>query len=199
MTEAYSEIIKHETDDWEEFLERISLIHVFAPVIKEYTDRDLLKGVIRYIVYAYSRNSEHVVLGMDWQENKKKIFEAVLIKPMEGPYVDLIHLKKEAVLQTVHNWLEFQDNDTWKQLQVLKDLRVEMQLSANSPISTSSKAIDYDQKFKNAEYAMKLKAMIKDLEQELIQNDGKLKEAVKEVKAKEKNNTQRSVGSYAVS
>lgn len=198
MTHPFSEIINYHEDDWQEFFERICLIDIFMPVIKAYPDPQTLKCVVRYIVYTYSQHSDKVVLGMDWQKNKQQIFEHVGVLPRTNLYSDLVLLKNEAVLETVHRWLDHQDSDVNKELAVLKDLRVEMQLSANSKIMTSSKDCDYDQKYKNAEYSLKLKQMIKDLEQELIQNDSKMKEGAKEVKMATKEKNSRSVGSYAV-
>jgi len=184
MIQPYSEIISYEEDNWQEFLEKICLIDIFLPVTKAYPDVQTLKCVIRYIVYSYSRHSDKVVLDMEWQKNKQRIFEFVMAKPEKGLYEDLVLLKNENVIDCVLRWLDHQDNDTWRMLCVLKDLRLEMQLSAVSKILKSSGEIDYSQKFLNAEYAIKLKQMIKDLESELIQNDAKLKEAVKEVNIK---------------
>ena len=183
MVDPYSEIINHEEDNWQEFFERICLIDIFKPVIEAYGNTDTLKCVIRYIVYAYSVNSDKIILSMEWHKNKQQIFEFVLAKPEKGIYEELVLLKSEAVLQAVCNWVDFQDSDSFKQLSVLRDLRVEMQISALSKIVKSSGEVDYDQKFKNAEYANKLKIMIRDLEAEQIQNNQKLKDAVKEVKA----------------
>jgi len=199
MVQPYFEIIKHEDDNWQEFLEQICLYDIFKPVIEYYKDRSTLKCVIRYIAYTYSKDSDKVLLGADWQKNKQQIFEDVMAKPVKGLYEELVLLKNPEVVETIHNWLEHQDGEVWKTLCTLKDLRVEMQLSAVSKILKPSMEVDYTQKFLNAEYADKLKVMIKNLELELIQNDGKLKEAVKEVRVQQNNNTKRSVGSYAVS
>lgn len=198
MTQPYYSIIEYEEDDWGEFLERVCLIEIFKPVIEYYKDIGTLKCVIRYIVYAYSLESDKVILGMEWQKNKQHIFEFVLAKPIKDIYEELVLLKNPSVVAAIHNWLEFGDNDTFKQLSSLKDLRVEMQLSSVSAIKKPSMEIDYDQKFKNAEYSAKLKIMISDLESELIQNNHKLKEGVKEIKTAQNKKNSRSVGSYAV-
>lgn len=199
MINAYSELVSYNGNEWDDFLDRISLLDIFMPVIKHYEDVDVLKCVVRYIAYAYSFQSDKILLNSDWEKNKKSIFDLVMIKPEQEYYNDLVLLQNPAVVISIQKWLDYQDSDTFKQLSVLKDLRLEMQLSAVSLIKKSSGETDFDQKFKNAEYANKLKLMIKDLESELIQNDGKLKEAVKEVKAASKNNnSKRSVGSYAV-
>jgi hypothetical protein len=175
-------VVSYEENNWEEYLDRILLIHVFSPVIKEYSNRDTLRGVIRYIAYAYSVDSDKIILGRDWKKNKQEIFEFVLIKPESKSYEDLVLLKNEAVVESIHRWVDFQQNESFAQLQILKDLRVEMQISCLSEIKKSSGEIDYSQKYLNATYANELKTMIKDLESELIQNNQKLKDAVKEAR-----------------
>jgi hypothetical protein len=182
MISPFHSIVSYEGDNWDDFLDRILLVHIFSPVIKEYKNKDTLKGAIRFIAYAYSVDSDKIILGRDWKKNKQEIFEFVLIKPEKKSYEDLVLLENKAVVETIHRWVDHQNNDTFTHLQVLKDLRVEMQISALSKILKSSGEIDYDQKFRNAKYADDLKQMIKDLESELIQNNQKLKDAVKEVK-----------------
>ena len=183
MISAYHSVVNYEEDNWSEYLDNILLLDIFMPVIKEYINSGTLKSVIRYIVYAYSPESDKVILGMDWLKNKQKVFEFVLAKPENSIYQDLVLLKNKAVVNTIHKWLNFLDNDTFTQLQVIKDLRVEMQISSLTEIRKASGEIDYDQKYRNASYANDLKKMIKDLESELIQNNNKLKDAIKEVKS----------------
>lgn len=182
MISPYQSIVNYEEDNWQEFLDKCLLIDIFMPVIKEYSDPQVLKCVIRYIVYAYSVQSEKVVLGMEWQKNKQEIFQFVMIKPEKDSYESLVLLKSKAVVEAIHKWLAFQDNDSFTQLQVLRDLRVEMQISSLTNILKASGEIDYDQKYRNAEYAVKLKEKIKELEAELIQANSKMKDAVREVR-----------------
>src|SRR4029078_10047735 len=106
MISPYHSIVSYEEDNWEEFLDRILLIHIFLPVIKAYTNKDTLRGVIRYIAYAYSVDSDKVILGRDWKKNKQEIFEFVLIKPEAKSYEELVLLKSEAVVDTIHRWIE---------------------------------------------------------------------------------------------
>ncbi len=198
MINPFQALVTYEEDLWEDYLSQILLVDIFSPVIKEYEDKQVLKSVIRYIAYAYSHDSDKITLGQDWQKNKQQIFEFVMIKPEKKSYEDLVLLKNKAVVESIHNWLDFQQKDTFVQLQVLKDLRVEMQISSLTAILKASGEVDYDQKFRNAGYASDLKKMIKDLESELIQNDALLKEAAKEVRQARKTNNSRSVGTYAV-
>ncbi len=178
MISPFQSIISHEGNDWEDFLERCMLIDIFLPVIKAYQNIDDAKCAIKYIAYAYSMQSDKVKLGMDWHKNKQEIFDYVMARPISGMYEDLVLLQNEKVVEAIHKWLTFQDNEVFEMLCVLKDLKSEMQRSCQAPISV----VDYDQKFKNSGYSMDLKVKIKDLESELIQNDMKLKEGIKEVR-----------------
>lgn len=178
MISPFQSIVSHEGDDWQDFLERCMLIDIFMPVIKAYKDIDDAKCAIKYIAYAYSIQSDKVKLGMDWQKNKQDIFEFVLARPVKDLYEDLVLLRNENVVESIHRWITFQDNEVFEQVCVLRDLKAEMQRSCHAPITV----VDYDQKFKNAGYAIDLKLKIKDLESELIQNNMSLKDGIKEVR-----------------
>jgi hypothetical protein len=186
MINAYSDILSYSGDEWEDFLTKICLIDIFKDLIPLFKDKEALTQAIRYIVMCYSKDSDCVILGTDWVSNKKRIFDKVLIH--KDYYQDLVLLENGIVIKAIQRWLSFQDSAVYSQLIMLKDLQQEMQDSANSSIKKANLEIDYDQKFKNAKYVNELKIMIDDLEQELIQNNPKLKEATKELsKAKAKN------------
>jgi hypothetical protein len=191
MINPVHSLTTYEGSDWYEYLESISLSEIFKDLIVKYqADPPLLKGLIKYIVWAYSKDSDKITLGTDWVENKKRIFEAAQLPPMEDVLMNTVFLKDDIILITIKRWIDFQDNDTWKELMMLKDLRSEMQLSANSQLkSGNADVVNYDQKFKNAKYSIDLALMIKDCEQKLLQNDPRFKEAAKEIRVnKTKNN-----------
>lgn len=183
MINVYTNITIYEGSDWKEYLEKICLYEIFKPLVEKYGDRPgLLKCLIRYIVWAYSKDSDKITLGTDWKENKKRIYDAAQLPPQEEVQEEVIGLKNETVLATIKKWLEFQQDETWNELVMLKDLRVEMQVSANSRILNAALEVNYDQKFKNAKYSMDLALLIRDTESKLLQNDPKLKEAIKDVR-----------------
>lgn len=186
MINAYSDLLAYDGYDWDDYLNKICLIDIFKDLIPLFKDKEALTQAIKYIVMCYSRDSDCVILGTDWVSNKKRIFDKVLLH--QNYYQDLVLLENGIVIKTIQRWLQFQDSAVYSQLMMLKDLQQEMQDSANSSIKKANLEIDYDQKFKNAKYVNDLKMMIDDLEQELIQNNPKLKEATKELsKAKAKN------------
>lgn len=189
MISAYNSLVTYSGDQWEDYLYKMCLYDIFKDLIKEYPDKDDFTAIIRYIVMAYSVESDAIVIGSDWLKNKQRIFEKCDINKNSRLYVDLVHLKSKVILDTIHKWLEFCDNDLGTQLQILKDLRVEMQITCLTDIKKASGEVDFDQKFKNAQYSIDLKKMIKDLESELIQTSVKLKDSIKEYKEAKKKNS----------
>lgn len=199
MVNPFQALSTYSGDDWCEYLDSISLYEIFKDLIMKYKDNpSLLKGIIRYILWAYSIESDKITLGTDWVDIKKRIFEAAQLPPMEDVQNDVVYLRDDVVLLTIKRWVDFQDNDTWKELMMLKDLRAEMQLSANSQLKTGNgEAVNYDQKFKNAKYSIDLAHMIKDCESKLLQNDPRFKEAAREMKQRTKSNISISPESFA--
>lgn len=197
MINAFAAIQNYTGDNWEEYLNSIGLYDVFKEILISYPDQDDVKCIIRYIVWAYSVESDRIIIGRDWLQNKKEIFEAANVKPTQKLYNDLVLLKNDIILSVIIKWLNFQDSDVFKQLSVLKDLRLEMQTSSIGSILKATGEQDFDQKFKNAKYAIELKTMIRDLEAELIQNNVILKDAVKEVKFASKRKDTLGVENFA--
>lgn len=186
MISVYSSLMGHKKGDLKEYIEELSLTDVFEKLIKKYNDSSDFSCALRYILYAYSVESEMLVIGQNWEKTKKKIYEKVCAKPIKDMYEELVHLKSTEVLETIQRWLDYNDSDVFTSLQTLKDLRAEMQMTCLTQIKKSSGEIDYTQKFLNAEYALKLKQMIKELESELIQTNPVMKDAIKEFRS-EKN------------
>lgn len=199
MINPLQAITTYTGDDWGDYLDSISLYEIFRDlVIKYLANPSLLKGIIRYIVWGYSMDSNKIILSTDWIETKKRIFESAQLPPMENVLNDVVYLHDDVILVTIKRWIDFQNNDTWKELMMLKDLRAEMQLSANSQLKTGNgEVVNYDQKFKNAKYSIDLALMIKDCESKLLQNDPRFKDAAREIKQKTKSNISLSPESFA--
>jgi hypothetical protein len=183
MISPYHSIISYPKDDWEEYFDRIAMIAIFKPVIDEFkSDRVKLRCVIQYILQCYSVESDKIKIGADWNKNKLEIFEDTC-QPLESLRDATVYLKSSGVIDTVNNWLRYQDEEIFCEMAMLKDLKLELQMSAISPIHKSSGEIDYDQKYKNAGYVNELRKNIKDLESEFIQNNNKLKDSIKDFKS----------------
>lgn len=75
MINSQQELIAYEEDAWEEFLTRLDLLHIFKPILGLSSDKTVIRGIVRYIVWTYSKTSDKVIMDMEWERNKKKIFD----------------------------------------------------------------------------------------------------------------------------
>lgn len=184
MVNPVQSITEYNGDDFENYLETLRLIDIFEELILAYKhDKGLLKQITKYIVYAYSLNSEQVIIGMEWGDNKKKIFEYVMLP--DYMLEDVVELTNPVIVSTIEKWFDSQNNEVYKELVMLKDLKLQMQKSFTLPISE----VSYNQKFDNAIHCQKINSMIKELQSELIQNTPKLKNAASEVRTSKRKNT----------
>lgn len=188
MIISQQELLSYEEDNWEDFLQQLDLFRIFKPILALTNDKTERRGIIRYIVWTYSKNSDKVIMDMEWERNKKNIFDETDLHLHWREM--LLDLKSDSLVAAIEGWIEYQDEDVATQIITLKDLKREMQISSISDIKKgNSTEVDYDQKFKNAEYVIKLREMIKKMEAELVQNDMKLKTAIKEVRSVRTKNT----------
>ncbi len=172
MVNPYQALTTYEGADWKVFLEEIGLLDVFGNLLGNFNAPDSARKIIRYIVWTYSVKSERHVAGMDWENNKRGNFDFV---GLPGDLWEEIGLLKDPeVLRSIHRWLDWQEEPLFKHLQCLRDLNNE---------------IDYDQKFKNANYSVELDKMIAQLENQSIQNNPALKDAMKETQFKKRSVT----------
>lgn len=186
MTNPYIAITNYNGMDWEGFLRSLSVENVFHP-LREVFEGELLGKVVKYIVWTYSVDSDRIIVGMEWQFNKQKIFDLV---GLPGDAWHAIGLMENAIIiDVINKWLDVQNNEVFSEWCMLKELRREMQESAVSKIETAAGQVDYDQKMKNATYVTRLRSMINDLEANLIQNSPTLKEGVREARGRRKQPT----------
>src|SRR5574338_1122513 len=153
MVNVYQELINYEGNDWDNFLDNLDLLRTFSPVLSLTTDADEIRGIVRYIAHVYSHNSDKSLFGRDFYKNKKNIFDDTMLSQQWLPI--LVDLSNEKVVDAISNWIEYQDDDVFQQLIMLKELMSEMRKSCVTKLKKGkddSATIDYDQKFKNAEY-----------------------------------------------
>lgn len=197
VASIYTEILQYEETggDMAERLREMNTLHIFEMMLDNYKE-DLSKfnRALFYILHTYTLGSKFHIIGDDWQEIKERIATRVGIHnvatnvPEQDFYRDVVMLKSQPVVSSVHKYIDHQGNRKFKHLCMLKDLYVEMIGSANSNILKSSGETDYDQKYKNQGYAESLYTKIGEWEQIIAQDNSSLKEAVKELDELKKNN-----------
>lgn len=181
-----NDLINYQGDDWEQYLTKICLYDIFKDLFEAYGgDKKVLTGLIRYVVWAYSADSNKIIFRQEWLQNKKRIFKAASLPPdMEQ---EVVYLKDKTIFYTIKAWLNSQNDENYKVFCMLNDLISEFMIAANSDIRKSitkdnpGGEIDYEQKRKCAESVIDLLVKKSEVEQKFIQNNEKLKEGYKEI------------------
>lgn len=178
MINIFKEIVNYEDNDsFEDYLKRLEIISVFSDLIEPYPNKANFKGVIRFILLGYSVESDMLFThGQEWGKIRDRIFKKVGLP--NTLYSDVALLNAPAVLSTIQKWLQYNNDENFTNYIVLRDLRTQMLSAALDKILKSSGEVDYDQKYKCAQYAKDLLQMMNDTLQTFIQNNPKLKESI---------------------
>lgn len=175
-----NDLINYEGNDWQQYLNKLCLYDIFKDLCEEFgSDKEMLTGLMRYIVWAYSIDSNKIVLRQEWMANKKRIFKVASLPILMEE--DVVYLKNKTILYTIKKWLTSQNEENYSTYSMLNDLIMELRVASNSPIKKSTGEIDYKTKVECAESVIELLAKKAEIEQKFIQNNDKLKEAYKEV------------------
>lgn len=190
VASIYSEMLQYEEvgGNMVERLEKMNVAYIFVRIIVAYKhDMEVFNKVLFYILHTYSFKSKFHVLGADWLKTKTDVARHVGIM-YDDPGVDdnlllneVLWLESKAVTGSVQSYLEYQGERNYKHLIMLKDLYEEMVVAALSNIKKASLEVDYDQKFRNHDYATKLLGEIQEWEQRVAEGNRELKAAMEEV------------------
>jgi hypothetical protein len=93
-------------------------LEMFRPLMDAFKEEAL--PVIKYIVYAYSRDSELVLLEGNWANNKEAI--AIKVGLPEDGREDVVDLKNETVRECITRYLTMQGDRDFRHLQLTRDL-----------------------------------------------------------------------------
>lgn len=201
MINPFQAIVKEDYDFLEELLIKMGILNIFKPIFEAYPDNDISKKVVKFILYGYSIDSDMLLMqGNTWGKVALEIYEKVNLPEDKDFMLEIIDLKKPQLVETVNNWLYFQNDENWAQYITYRDLRHQMLTSSLSDIKTANGTeINYEQKMKNAIHSQTLLQMMNEAKETFIQNNSKLKSSVQTFnKATQANRNSRNVASYAV-
>lgn len=115
MINPYSKILECE-GDLKELLNKIGLVDVFKPLLKEFSDVTLFRGAVRFIVLAYSLESEVLhTFGNSWITVYKTIYEKTGLPDNENTFDAIANLKSGDVRDAIDNWISFQNSEAWEE------------------------------------------------------------------------------------
>jgi hypothetical protein len=190
MVDAYSEIARLENHiKLHKQIDDSLLRDTFKEVMEEFPDPEVSAKVIRYIAFAYGRNSDKLVLHKDWQTNKRYI--AIEVDLPDEYHTRVVDFESTigSVYTCAHKFLILQGDSLWKHLQTLKDCYAQQCYAAVSNILDKDGKMNYDQKFKCMQHAEELRKLIASTEQEYLGQFDKLKPAVNDLNDQPKEKT----------
>jgi hypothetical protein len=186
MINPYQEIVSYSKNDFEDYLNKISVIKIFQPIFDEYEDSELCKQIVRYILYGYSLESDQLAtVGNNWGEVSRRIFNKVGID--EEHFENVCLLKSDSIRLSIEKWLQFQNYDNWQMLSY-----------SLSELKKSSGEIDIDAKYQSVVYSKDLLSLMNQALDAFIQNHSKLKAGVEALNKASKDKVTRSVADYAL-
>jgi len=204
MINPYQLLVKQEEEDFEEYLRKVHLIDIFKPLLEEFGDPELFKGVVKFIALGFSMDSDMLqTQGNTWGSVVEIIYEKSGLpddrNEKDGIYNAVCLLQSDNVLDCIERWLRHQNSENWTQYIHYRDLRRQMLSLSLSDMKKATGEIDIEAKYKSAIYSKELLKMMEDARDGFIQNHPKLRGSV-EAFNKATNNTKnsRSPGSYAV-
>ncbi len=204
MVSAYQVLVKQEEEDFQEYLKKIHLFSIFEPLLEEFGDPELFKGVVRFIAWGYSMESEMLLTqGNTWSKIADDIYEKAELpddkERQDGVYNSVCNLQSDNVRNCIERFLLLGNEDNWIQYTHFRDLRKQFLALSISGMKKNTGEIDIEAKMKAAIYSKDLLKMMEDARDGFIQNHPKLRGSVEALnKASNSSKNSRSPGSYAV-
>jgi len=203
MINPYYSIITTDEIDFEEFLRKLNLLEIFRPVLVEFQDIDLFKGIVKFIAWGFSLDSDMLgTSGNTWGKVCDLIYEKSGLPDDRDEdksiYQLVANLKSEGVRDSIERWLQFQNDEHWTQFIHYRDLRRQMLSASLDYLKKTGGEIDYEAKMDCAKFSKELLQMMNDAKETFIQNNAKLKGSVESINRASKETFTRSPSSYAV-
>lgn len=180
MINAYTSIINYsdEQQAFDEYLKQKYLFDIFKELLIDFPDVEIFKGIVKYVLWAYSLESEMLLMnGETFEKTSRRIFNKTLLP--ESVYVDVALLDNASVRNVIQRWLQYQNEEEFTNYCHFRDLRREMLSSSIGSILKSTGEQDFEQKMKNAYHAKELLEMMKEALAKYVQNSPKLKNSIK--------------------
>ena len=193
MISPYQSILSYDEGDdfFDNHLKKLHLFETFKCLLQEFPQKEIFKGVVHFILYGYSLNSDMLqTTGLTWDKLAKKIFEKTELP--EEYYEQVAMLESDSVREAIDRWLIYQNNDQWTQYITYRDLRRQFLSASLFPLPKSKKDEDGEGDFNKIKTLIEAKMiaatnsesllkMMEDAKQRFIQTQPKLKISISEL------------------
>lgn len=183
MINPYISILNYDKADLKEHLAKIGLIDIFKPLLKDFKDATLFKGVVKFVIMAYSIESEVLhTFGNSWITVYKTIYEKAGLPDNENTFDAIANLKSGEVREAIDNWISFQNNEAWEEFVKARDLRKHC-LQQSQTADKTKERIDA------IKYAKELLTIMEEAKGRFVENYEILKPSLNALKKAKQNNT----------
>jgi hypothetical protein len=176
MISPYHAIVQYDEGDefFDEHLKKIYLFDVFKDLCNDYKDPKVLRGVVLFILWGYSIDSDMLSTNhQTWTSLSKKIFDRTGLD--KEHFEDVANLENDNVRAAIDRWVEFQNNEHWTQYITYRDLRKQFLSAALVPFPKSTtKMVDGELVKEDADYS-KMKSLVEAKQLCAINSDELLK------------------------
>jgi len=192
MINNYSEIISYDEGDdyFEQFLRNRYLWEIFKPLSEDFPVAEVFVGVVKFILYGFSLESEMLNTGgISWDNLARRIFTKVGLP--EVYYDEVAKLRNDNLRLSIDRWIKLQNDDNFAQYVAYRGLRSQFLSIMSLPepkIKNDDGTTDLDAyakiksivdgKMAAAENARELMNMMNEAKSSFIQNHAKLKVSV---------------------
>jgi len=183
MINPYLKIISYDKPNLQKYLEEIGLSDIFKPLLKDFSDDALFKGAVKFVLYAYSLESEVLhTFGNSWVAVYKKIYEKSGLPDNENTFDAIANLKSAEVRETIDLWLLFQNNEAFAEYTNARDLR-------RYCLQQSQTADKIKEKMEALKTAGELLKMMEEAKSRFVENYDILKPPITALKKSNQKNT----------
>lgn len=176
MINIYSSILSYNKADLKEYLGKLGVLYIFKPLVKEFKDITMFRGVVHFILYAYSLESEVLhTSGNSWISVYKIIYEKSGLPDNEDVFNKIAEMKSEGVREAIELYLQYQSNESFIQYAYARDLRKRC-------LQDSQSAEKLKDRMEALEYSKELLLMMDDAKAGFIENNDLLKPSIDALK-----------------
>lgn len=182
MINIYHSIVSYQKDDFKEHLNRIGVLDIFNPLSKEFEGK-IFNGVVRFILYGYSVESEILhSTGISWIVMAKIIYEKCELPNDDEYFQKIANLKSESVKDVIEKWLSAQNSESFVEYTNARDLR-------RYCLQQSQTADKTKERVDAMKYAKECQAMMEDAKSRFVENYDHLKPSLNALKKEKQKNT----------
>lgn len=182
MINPYTSILAYDKPDLKDYLASIG-IDAFKPLLKEFSDPTLFRGAVKFILYAYSLESEVLqTFGTSWITLHKQIYEKAGLPDNENVFDAIANLKSVDVREAIDNWLNFQEHEAFIEYCKARDLR-------RHCLEQSQTADKIKERMDAMKYAKELLTIMEESKSRFVENYEILKPSLNALKKEKQKNT----------